>query len=241
LAQRQLVPSKLAKIKESLDLDAIGVLHAVEYSIDGTSAIWIIDGQHRWRAIIELGLGEWVVEVKIHLDVADNARASELFLKLNDRAPVCIFDKFDNELLAKHPVAVGVAAIAAERNLKIARTGDDGAICCVSAMKKLYTLDQGKTLRLTLDTLLSAFGHTYSAVEGRLIEGLGIVYSTYNGSVEQPALVKKLGKYPGGASGLIGDGKGMRQFRKSTLSRCIAERIIETYNTGRRAGKLDPL
>ena len=51
-AQRDIVPSKLKKLIAELDLDAIGVLHAVEYEINGENATWVIDGQHRWRARI---------------------------------------------------------------------------------------------------------------------------------------------------------------------------------------------
>ncbi len=241
LAQRQLVPSKLKKIKDSLDLDAIGVLHAVEYPIDGVTAKWIIDGQHRWKALIDHGLGEWEVEVKLHVDATDHARASELFLRLNDRSPVSPFATFSNELTANHPDAVGVQRIAADFLLKISAAGDDGKLCCVSSAKKLYQIDGGVTFRKSLRTLVAAYGRTAAAVEGKLIEGVGLVYKTYNGSIDEGALVKKLAKHPGGASGLIGDGKGVREFKKASLSRCIAEVIVSVYNSGRRAGKLDPL
>src|SRR5690606_15270957 len=87
-AQRDLVPSKLKKLMTDLDLDAIGVLHAVEYPIRGQAKLWVIDGQHRLHALLEHGFGEWEVEVKIHVDVDNDARASQLFLKLNDRSPV---------------------------------------------------------------------------------------------------------------------------------------------------------
>lgn len=241
LAQRQLVPSKLKKIKDSLDLDAIGVLHAVEYPIEGVTAKWIIDGQHRWKALIDHGLGEWEVEVKLHIDATDHARASELFLRLNDRSPVGPFAKFSNELTANHADAVGVRSIVHDFSLKITPTGDDGKICCVSAAKKLYQIDNGVTFRKALRTLIAAYGRTASAVEGKLLEGMGIVFKTYNGAIDEGALVKKLAKHPGGASGLIGDGKGVREFKKASLSRCIAEVIVSVYNSGRRAGKLDPL
>jgi hypothetical protein len=240
-AQRELVPSKLKKLMAELDLDAIGVLHAVEYEIGGVHAIWIIDGQHRWRALMEHGFGEWEVEVKIHLDVTDNARASELFLKLNDRAVVSPYDKFDNEVKAAFPAAVGIVQILQDRGLRVTRNAADGRVCCVTAMKKLYLADEGRSLRLTLDTAVAAWGKTASAVEGKLIEGLGLVYSTYNGSIDRAAMVKKLAKYPGGASALIGDAKGLKNLRKTSLSRCVAEKVIETYNAGRKTGRLNPL
>lgn len=241
IAQRQLIPSHLKKIKQTLDLDMIGVLHAVEYEIDGVKAKWIVDGQHRWQALIDHGFGEWEVEVKLHLDANDHKRASELFLSLNYKKSVSTFEKFKNELTALQPEALGIKKIAEDFTLKFAPSGDDGKICCVSAAKTVYRVDGGVTFRKALRTLVAAYGRTSAAVEGRLIEGMGLVYKTYNGEIDEAAMVKKLAKHPGGASGLIGDGKGVSEFRKTSVSRCIAEVIVSVYNSGRRSGKLDPL
>lgn len=240
-AQRQLLPSKLKKIKDTLDLDAIGVLHAVEYPINGETAKWVIDGQHRLKAILDHGLGEWPVEVKLHLDATNHARASELFLKLNDRASVTPFAKFKNEVTANHADAVGIVKIAEDFQVKVAACSADGYLTCVTSAKKLFQIDNGVTFRKALRSLVAAYGRTAGAMEGRLLEAMGIVYQTYNGAVDEAAMVKKLAKHPGGASGLIGDGRGVRQFRKGSLSRCIAEVIVNVYNNGRRVGKLDPL
>ena len=241
-AQRDIVPSKLKKLIAELDLDAIGVLHAVEYEINGQAAKWIIDGQHRWRALMDHGLGEWPVEVKIHLDVIDDTRASDLFLKLNDRVPVSAFGKFANEVKAGVPAAVGALKLVNAWNLRMSNFSGDGQVHCVLAMKKVYDFDGGKALALTLETVITAWGRTEAAVDGKIIEGVGLVHCTYtNGSIDLAALSKKLAKYPGGASGLLGDAKGLRQFRQATLPRCVAEKVIETYNVGRKTGRLDPL
>lgn len=240
-AQRDLVPSKLKRLMSNLDLDAIGVLHAVEYEIEGVRGIWIIDGQHRWHVLMDHGLGEWIVEVKIHVDVTTDARASELFLRLNDRSPVSPFDKFANAQKAGHTNAVGVVGALVKNGLKLGKASGDGLVSCVSALTKTYDIDKGVTLEAVLETVISAWGRTASATEGKIIEGLALVYATYNGQVDRPALVKKLSKHHGGAPGLIGDAKGLRQFRTASIPRCIAERVIEIYNSGRKVGRLDPL
>ncbi|KKL50659.1 hypothetical protein LCGC14_2303290 [marine sediment metagenome] len=240
-AQRALIPTKLKRLSAELDLDAIGVLHAVEYPIRAKKKLWIIDGQHRLRALLDHGFGEWLVEVKVHLGAQDDARASALFLKLNDRSLVRPHDKFKNELKSKHPVAVNTLRIVHTNGLEIGDTGADGKIVCISALKKLYQVDGGKTLADTLRTLLTAWGTTAASVEGKLVEGVGLVVHRFNGSIDMGSLTKKLSKYPGGASGLIGDARGIRDYRKTSLSRCIAERVIETYNSGKRSERLELL
>jgi hypothetical protein len=240
-AQRALVPRKLKKLVREFDLDAVGSIHAVQYEIDGTVAIWIIDGQHRWRALMDLGLGEWKIKVVIHLDVTTDARAHALFLKLNDRTAVSSFDKFMNGLGAGCPTEVGVERIAREHAFKITSQTADGCLACVAVLCRLYETNDGEALAATLDTIITAWGRTAAACEGKVIEGLGMVYEYYSDSIDRPALIKKLAKYPSGPSRLLGDARGLRELRKLTLPRCVAERIIDTYNSGRRVGKLNPL
>lgn len=241
-AQRNIVPSKLKQLIENLDLDAIGVLQAIEGTIDGERGIWIIDGQHRQKALLARGLGEWMVDVCVHLDVDTASRASEVFLKLNDRASMHPMDKFENRVRALDPIAVGVMQCIAERELKLARSTADGVLSCVNALYDLYKVDDGVSLKNTLDTVISAWGRSAAALEGKLLTGIGIVYTVFDGKVEKGTLEKKLAKYSGGASAILGDAKGLRARLKSrTLSRTVADVVIECYNSGKRSGKLDPL
>lgn len=241
-AQRDLVPAKLKKLTADMDLDAIGVLHGVEYGVKGHGeGIYIIDGQHRLMALLELGFGEWMVEVKVHLDADNDARASELFLKLNDRSPVHPYDKFTNAVRAGDEAAVGIQDLASRRSLSISRSAGAAKLTCVSALRNVWGVDKGKTLGRTLDITMQAWGTKAAGLEGKLVEGVAHVVCRYNGVLDRIAFVSKLSKYPGGPAGLIGDAKGRRQYQKASLPRCIAAAAIESYNSGRRSGKLDLL
>lgn len=241
LAQRQIIPSHLKRIKDNLNLDAISVLHACEYEIDGVRAKWIVDGQHRWQALIDHGFGEWEVDVELHVDAKDHRAAAQLFLDLNNKKTVGTFENFEKQLMACHPIAVGVDRVARECALRIAHSAGAGKICCVTSAQSIYRIDEGATLFRSLKTLIAAYGRTAEAVEGKLVDGMAIIFKTYNGVVDEASLVKKLAKYPGGASGLIGAGKGLRQFKKVSLARCIAEVLVEAYNSGRATGRLEAL
>lgn len=239
LAQRELVPSRLKKLIANLDLDAIGVLHAVEYPIKDKSSIWIVDGQHRWRALMEHGMGEWQVEVKIHTDVKDDARASAIFLKLNDRSPVRPFDKWLNRLNAKEDDAIAINDIVLKHRMKISASTGVGCLVGISSIERTYHFDAGNALDKTLGIVTGAWG--LRSFEAKIVEGVGLICARYNGVIDIPALTKKLSKYPGSATGLIGDARGLMEYRKVSLSRCIAERVVEAYNTGRRDGRLETL
>src|SRR3990167_900048 len=233
-AQRDgVIKSKLAKIERDLDLDAIGTLHVVEYAINGETAKWVIDGQHRLLALLASGMGDWEVRIEVHVDVKDDARASQLFLELNERTSVQPLERFRNELQSGEPMAVNISALANRHGFQISSSSQEGTLACPVALKKVYSLDGGESLDKTLGTIVSAWGHTMAAREGKLIEGLGLLFHRNNGAVDKPVLTTKLAKFPGGPAGLIGSAKGLAEYKKVSLSRCIAEVMTDTYNKGR--------
>lgn len=239
-AQRTQNPSYLKRLTDKFDLDAVGTVHVVRYPIGGVTKTWVVDGQHRISALINLGFGEWVVDAMVHIDVKDDRRASELFLRLNSRLTISPYDKFINELQSGDSTAVGVNDIVRKFGLVMGKQSSDGSVACPASLKKAYRHDDGKALDRALGILTSAYGKKSSALEGKLIEGMSVVTATNNGNLEQDSLVKKLAKYPGGAPALIGDAKGRMQFHRGSLARSIASLVVDTYNVGRRAGRLDP-
>jgi len=123
--------------------------------------------------------------------------------------------------------------------MKIAKQSGPGNLVGITTLEKTYRLDEGKALDKTLGVLSEAWG--LRSVDSKVIEGIGLVFARYNGTIDQPALIKKLSKYKGCATGLIGDARGIAEYRKASLARCVAELVIETYNSGRRAEKLENL
>lgn len=241
IAQRRIVAAKLAKIIKDLDLDGIGVLHVVRYAVNGVTAWWVLDGQHRHAALLHHGFGEWEVDVQIHHDIKTDAAAARLFRILNDRSPMAPFDAFMIGLTEGLPVAVGANRVVADNGLRVARTSSDGSVSAVAALKAVYAKDDGRALDLTLGTLKEAWGAKAAALEGKLIEGLGLVYATHNGAVDRSALCKKLAKFAGGPSALLGASRNLQEIKKGNLPRSVAEVIIGVYNQGRRVGQLGPV
>lgn len=212
----------------------------MRYAIGGQVKNWVVDGQHRLAALIKHGFGEWMVDVKIHTDVKDDTRASQLFLLLNAKLTVGPFDKFLNELNAREDAAVGISDIARKYGLRIDRQCGDGVLACPVSLKKAYSKDGGRALDRAIGIITAAYGKQANALEGKLIEGLSLITAANNGNLDEHGLVKKLAKYEGGASSLIGDSRGWLRV-KNGIAKCIATQIIETYNSGRRTGRLDPL
>lgn len=238
VAQRRIVLTQVKRMRNTFKYEAVGTLHAVVMTHEGRSRYAVVDGQHRLRVMTDLGLSDVEVSVMIHRDAVTVADACKLFLGLNARTAVGTFPKFTNLRDSGDPAALGAIAVCAKYGLEVCENQKDGGINCVTALTKLWVVDDGKTLSDTLGTLVGAWGHSAGAVEGKLVEGLGSVYATYGDVIDKQALVKRLAKYPGGYSALIGDAKGLRQFRKISLTRSIADSIIELYNRARRTRRI---
>ena len=238
-AQRSLVASQLKYLTSKMDLDALGTLHAIEGKHIGEPALLIIDGQHRWQALMNLGFGEWIVDVQVYAGI-DDLRASHLFLELNHRSPVSTFAKFDQARKSGDETAIGVEKIVHKHNLRIGHVPRDGEIACVNRLAKVYLFNDGESLDSTLGCLGAAFGTVAASLDGSVVEGLGLIFHEFNGIVDSDLLANKLSKYPGGAKGLIGSARGLMEYRKSSLASCMKECVIDAYNSGRRKGRLSP-
>lgn len=234
-AQRGLPARRLKQIKEELDLDVIGVLHAVEYPIDGVPGLWIVDGQTRLTALMESDLGSWKVEVMVHLDALTDARASQLFLFLNNRTNINPYDRYANELQAGSVPAVHMTQIVQSHGLKVSDAHRDGHIAAPVALRSAYALDRGVSLDDALGMIVAAWGDRNEAMDGKLIEGISHFIHRYGRQrIDIQALTQKLSKYKGGPSGLLGDAKGQRRYGASTLVAAITNQVVAVYNLGRR-------
>lgn len=238
VAQRAMVKITLKKIKSQFNADAIGVLHAVHYARGGATKALIVDGQHRWKTLMDLELGHLDVSVMIHLGITDDAGACRLFLELNARAAVNPFDKFRVAVEAGFDEEVGISDIAKAAGLRIAPTSGAGVLACPQALAKVYRIDQGVTLQRVLKVINGAWGRGKGVNEGSIVEGLGIFLAKHNGEVDESILVSKLAKFPGGAPALIGQGKNIHQNEGLSLSKAIMRRIVGEYNKGRRVTAL---
>jgi len=239
-AQRRLIPANVARIFRDLDLDAIGTFHAVEYPIRGRKKIYIIDGQHRWEALMKHGFGEWEVSVEIHENVKDDAAASRLFLLLNKRSSIPPFDKYKNKLTERDATAVGITRIARKHGIEISRKTGDEKVSCISTLESAYEQDGGKTLDAVFQIIRAAWGAKAASLEKLIISGLCVMHKLFGGDMEPPTFINKLSKFPGGAGNLATAARNAKDAHRDLPdSRRAALVMMNDYNAGRRSRKLN--
>ena len=241
-AQRKLSMTWVKARIPVFDVDALGYIVVNKRSGGKT---YVVDGQHRVELMRSVGWGDQ----KIHAEIFEGlsqAQEAELFNERNDRKAVRRFDKFRIAVTAGDPTASAINKIVREHGMVISDSLKDGHIVAVDALERVYMgagiaspKEGARALADALKIALRAWGNQPSSVNGRVIQALGMVELRYNGKIDQKALADKLAPFPGGAPSLIGKGRSMQELRSRPLHHCIASIIVDIYNKGRRAGKLD--
>lgn len=235
--QRQHIASRVKKLGQNWKDSAVG---AITVSIRDDSKAYVIDGQHRVRAAMENGRGAQKVLCHVYTGLTLEQEAQK-FLELNDVRAVSPIDRYRAGIAAKDPLFIGIRDILAEHGLHIGGGTANATVRCVNKAVSLYERDP-ELLRQVCAVLTGAWGTRGSAFEQIVFTAVGQIVGRYNGELDRAKLVKKLSGYRGGPAALIGDARGLSDYRPAcSVTRAAAEIIVETYNRGARTAALPPL
>jgi len=241
-AQRQLSPGWVKARVPKFDVDLLGYI-LVNKRANGK--LYVVDGQHRVELMRAVGWGDQ----KMHAEYCEGltqAEEAELFNARNDRKAVRKFDKFRISITAGDPVATDIDKIVRAHGLVISDQLTDGHIAAVDSLEKVYhgsgiaSAKEGPSaLANALKVLVQAWGKQASSVNGKVVQGVGMIFLRYDGTVNVADLVKKLAPFPGGAPGLLGKARSQQEVRGRPLHHCVASIVVDIYNKGRSVKKLD--
>lgn len=233
--QRSLDRSRVARIADDLDLDAIGI---ITVSHRGNGSYHVIDGQHRVEALRLAGGDGERVSCRIFngLAVEEEAR---LFRLLNNTKSLQALERFRVRVIEGDPVAVSIHDILSRHGWKLTGGVGDGAFAAVAAIQRIWERDQAAVER-TIVTITRAWGHASIASNGHLVEGIGLVYARYGEAVNDASLSDRLARYAGGPGRLIGAARGLQDTYRFTVSVAVADIVVELYNAQRKTKALPP-
>lgn len=236
---RPLRQSRVDELAENFDPDLIGVLDVAPRD-RGMYAI--IDGQHRAEAVRQALGTDQNVPCWVHKRIS-KAKQASLFVGLNNSSKVPPLYQFIGRVNANEPKASAISDIVTAAGLKLETNARDRTIRCVSAMERIYE-GQGdahagpKALESSLSIIINAWGPTPSALNGSIVEGVGLVLLRYRDQVDHEALTQKLATTKGGPAALVGQARALKDWRGGTVARSVAGAVVTIYNKGRRAGAL---
>lgn len=166
--QRDLTASFVERLAEKYDVVTAGTI-VVSKRPGGD--LYIVDGQHRAAAAVRAG------ETQILAQVVDEPSAEEearLRLKGNVKRTDRVFEVFRARLASGDPVALDIQRILGEFDTQINMVPTLGqGINAVSAVEKLYKLDNGASLIIVLSMMKKLFGEIRPEIASSdLLKGL---------------------------------------------------------------------
>lgn len=234
-AQREKInQSRVDYLVSNFDLDKIGIPELSERG----SGYYIMDGQHRIEAL-KFWLGDGWESQKIECRVWENLteeQEAERFLSLNDTLQVNAFDKFRVAVQAGRADEVHINNIVKGAELVISRDKIPGSLRAVGTLKKVYKRSDGNTLARTLRIIRDSFGE--SGFDAMVIDGIGHLCQRYNGVLDEPFAVDKLGSIRGGVNGLLGKAETLHKSTGQPKSHCVAAAAVDFINSGRGRNRI---
>lgn len=229
--QRGVVKARVTYLAKNWNDNNVGIL-TVSLR-DGKT--WVVDGQHRYLAAMELGLGDQKVLCHIHKDLTREEEA-KLFARLNDQRAPTAYDIFKAGLIYGDTVAIGVERAARKHGYAVTGQSATGKIACVSKLMEIQRKDPD-LLDGVLQVTSQAWGDHRSGVEAPMVAGIAKVLDRYNGEVDRRQLATKLKKQADPAA-MLGHAKSRKAMTGYSVTDEIAESVVAVYNKGRRSKAL---
>jgi hypothetical protein len=232
--QRQLKERTVRQIVANFDSALVGVLTVGR---DAAGRLWLIDGQHRWEALVELGHERWHCEVLHGLSIS---RQAGIYTGRNTRRiAIDRLDAFRAAHVAGDPAARAIAATLSRHGYGVAghsgrRTADQ--VGCVGALREINSWGD---LDETMATVRAAWSGDIDATLADLLQGVAAVLHLHS-EVNRRDLVRDWSRV---TVAEVLSGARLRSAGTSDRRRWthVAAVLVETYNRGRRAGHRLPL
>ena len=197
---------------------------------------YIMDGQHRIEALKRwLGVGweKQTIECLVY-DNLSEAEEAEKFLSMNDVLHVNPYDKFRIAVHAGRVDEVHIQKIVEGARLCISKDKVDGAVGCVSTLKRVYLRSDGDTLARTLRITRDGFGD--AGLIALVIDGIAHLCQRYNGVIDEDAAIQRLSATRGGMNGLLNNAEVLHKQTGNAKAQCVAAAAVDIINKNRKRG-----
>lgn len=223
--QRNVEPRKVQRISDNLNEAALGTLTV---SRRDNGRYHVVDGQHRVAALTQINDGSYKVLCRVFTGLTVNEEAT-LFRLLNNTSRPHAVDSFRIRVIEGEQGAAYITRVLTDNGWRLATGSADRAFAAVAAIERIYRLDPDAVSQ-TIVSITRAWGHQQSGVDGRIVEGLGLVFARYGNAIDADNLVDRLARYPGGPGKLIGNARTLSDALGVTVAKAMAESLVELYN-----------
>lgn len=188
-------PISQSRVDDLVDKFDAGEARSIYVSLRSDGTMWILDGQHTWAALTQMGFDSWPCRVFFNLTVPEEARRFAAYQSNTRRIPPVV--QFNAEVIAKSPTASALDKILGDYYLRISssklRTRDGYlGVTSRAVFQKVYELGGEKLLREVLQIAVDAWGQRKESYFGRVLQGMGYLFAYAEGEFDRERMIAVL-------------------------------------------------
>lgn len=232
--QRKPLDRKINRIVKNFNPDLLGVITC---SMREDNTLAIIDGSHRYHALIAMGMKNVAVNALVYfgLSIQDEAHIFALTNKEHTKpSPSQIFKA---GIVSGDPISVGINSIIEKVGASISEGPGQNKVRAVSTLRKVYNNAGAEVLTKTLETLRDAFPNNDESFHGQLVSAIGCIYHRYGKIVDQKRLTQSLSRM-GSPALIIAQAQAMISSGQTITFTSLPYLIVNKYNTKLKTNRL---
>lgn len=226
--QREERPYLVRRIVREFNPDLVGVLTVVR---DRDGAQWILDGQHRWLALVGLGYESALCEV-LH-DVPLERQAEIFSGRHAGRLAPHPRDAFRADYAAGDPDVQAIVAVLRRHSYRLPFLSHNGSADCFVCVSTLREVHSWGLLEPAVALIHDAWSEDDLATQAPILAGLAACLRL-NESLDRAELRRRLSRHS--ADEVLRRARvGLANDRERRLWAHVASVVVELYNRGRTA------
>jgi hypothetical protein len=225
--QRVALEKKVNKIAKNFDPDVLGVIIC---SMRDDGSLAIIDGSHRYKALVQKGMNDYSVNALIYFDLTIQEEA-KIFTMLNqEHTKPNTTEIFKAGIVSGDEETIVINKIINSLGLHIGVGPGDNKVRAISTVKRIYRNADGDVLYKSLKSIKEAYGSNSSNMRDVLISAVAIVFNRYGDSVDVDRMIDTLQKF-GKPNTLIANAQAMMSGKSNQVTTTgLPYLIVNKYN-----------
>lgn len=232
--QRHPMKTKINRIIKNFDPDLLGVITC---SMREDNTLAIIDGSHRYHALIALGMKNANVNALVYFGLSIENEAHIFALTNKEHTKPTPAQIFKAGIIAGDEASIAINNVVEKIGAKVHFSTGPNNIRCVATLRKVYDNAGANVLLKTLQTLQSAYPNNNEMFRDQMISAVACIYNRYGKKVDQERLVDTLAKI-GNPSLVIAQAQAMISSGQIVTFTSLPYLIVSRYNVKLKTNRL---
>ena len=232
--QRQPLKTKINRIVKNFNPDLLGVITC---SMREDNTLAIIDGSHRYHALVQMGMKNANVNALVYFGLSIEDEAHIFALTNKEHTKPTPSQIFKAGIVAGDDVSIGINEVVEKAGAKVDFSAGPDKIRCVATLRKVYDNAGANVLLKTLQTLRDAYPNNKEMYRDQIISAVACIYNRYGKKVDQARLTETLAKI-GNPSLVIAQAQAMISSGQTVTFTSLPYLIVSRYNVKLKNNRL---